>query len=579
MVNISRYQIQLDRPNGVYVAGEDVVGTLHLTTLSEIACRGVRLKLTGKGYVYWHHGHDDEREDHYGRREYVSKSITILGNFHRTATLDGAGANAYFDPNSGGGEMVIALDDEKVDDDFVLAVRSMDLDWGKKDDLLGETLVHVAQDLLQNPGEQKSFPLRRKGNIQGKAEVTLSAYVDQVMGKYVLRLVCHQTTGLRSADFFGKNDVYVQCYPVPPDTDEGAPLPNPETKYTIAAGTQLSVPFSIKLPLKYVPSSFSSWHGDACYVNYSLYSNIDIAMWQDPSIRRYITVLSSELPSPTLLAPMLRTNTEPQTIYGCDCCGLTCCDNGDAYFRAALDKTYFSPGEAVFITAFAENNTEDACAFTVTLWQKATMCANSNERRQIPLEHKLLTDVVPAGGTLEWTTTNPKMFIVPSVPPTFLEGKAKGLNEIWQQRDPLSWHYVLSITMDMPGMFATDIFWNVPVTVGAFPVYSLKAMDPEKYGANLDAIETAGVGTDDPPPPIDDAEYPPPEFEPTELVASAVPVDNSQLRAAEDEHNENQFNVGGQPPIYAPAYPVTEVRSSAHENLPDCGSDPSLPEE
>jgi len=570
MVNVSRYLIQLDRPNGVYVAGEDVIGTLHLSTTSEIQCRGVRLKLTGKGYVHWHTGAGDDRKDYHGRREYVSKSMAVLGNFHRTVCISEAGRNAYFDPNSGGGEMTIQLDDGKVDDDFVLAVRSMDYDWGKKDDLLGETLVRVAQDLLMTPGVKKSFPLRKKGKVLDNSEVTLSAEVEHIMGKYVLRLICHQTTGLKSADFFGKNDVYVQCYPVSPHTDESAALPQPEKNYTIAAGSQISIPFCIKLPLKYIPSSFSTWHGDSCYVSYSLYSNIDIALWRDPSVRRYITVLSSELPSPSLLAPMLRTKTAPQTIYGCDCCGLTCCEKGDAFFRAAIDKTYLSPGDAIFVTAFAENNTEDPCAFTVSLIQEATMQARNGSRR-IPIVHELLQDIVPAGGTLEWSTADPKMAIIPAVPPTFLKGKATDSQGQMSRRDPLFWYYVISVKMDMPGFFTTDIEWNVPVTVGAFAVSSLKDLDPFKYGgAALEPVEGAGIGNDDLPPPFDDVDYPPPTFEPNDLVASAVPVDSSKLKGAEDEINEDMHSVGGPPPVFAPSYPVTEVRCTVNEKLPNC---------
>lgn len=572
MVNVSQYQITLDRPNGVYVPGENVVGMLHLRAGENITCRGVRLKLTGKGYVHWHTGSGDDRTDYHGRKEYVSKSMTVLGNFHRTTCISEAGANAFFDENVGGGEMIIPLNEAKVNDDFVLAVRSMDYDWGKKDDLLGETLVRVAQDLLMIPGKRVSFPLKRGGqkvtDKQGNgSEVTLSAWVDQIQGKHMLRLTCHQTTGLRSGDWFSKNDVYVQCYPVHKDTDGDAPLPQPVKNYIVPANQQISIPFSIKLPSKYLPSSFSTWHGDACYVNYSLYSNIDIALWRDPSIRRYITVVSTELPSPTQLAPMLKTNMEPQTIYGCDCCGLTCCEKGEAFFRAAVDKTYLAPGDTVFVTAFAKNDTEDACAFTVCLRQEATMQSNGGASRRISIEHKLLEDVVQPGGTLDWST--PRMGVIPPVPPNFQSGRAT-TSQGQFRRDPLTWWYLLSVTMDMPGFFTTDIVWNVPVTVGAFSVHSLKQMDPAKYGGTLEAVQGAGIGENDLPPPIEDVDYPPPTFEPTDLVNSAVPVDSTNLKHAEDELLENKYNVGGNPPPFAPSYPVPEVKCTAHPNLPNC---------
>jgi hypothetical protein len=585
MVNISQYQIELERSNGVYLAGEHVRGTLHLRTSADIECRGVRLRLTGKGYVHWHTGGGDNRTDYYGKKEYVSRSMTVLGNFHKTLCLSEAGTNAYFDKDNGGGEIIIPLEEEKVSDDFVLAVRSMDYDWGKKDDLLGETLVRVAQDLLVTPGKEVSFPLRRKGRaVAGKggnrSEVTLSGLVEELEidaawddFKYILRLTCHQTTGLRSADFFGKNDVYVQCYEVPKNTDENGPLPKPTKSFTIRAQTQYSIPFSFKLPDKYLPSSFSTWHGDACYVNYSLYSNIDIALWRDPSIRRYITVISVEMPSPTLLAPMIKPKTHPQTIYGCECCSFTCCEKGEAFFRAAIDKRYLSPGDTIFITAFADNGTEDDCDFTVSLRQEATMQSSVGRSTRITIEHLLLEDKVPAGGTMEWSTANPKMATVPAVPPTFHKDRATSSQGI-VTRDPLSWWYLLSVTMAMPGYYSTNIVWNAPVTVGALSVHSLREIDLKKYGAHgahLEAEQVAGIGNDDLPPAIEDVEYPPPDYKAEDLVKNTVQVDSTNLKYAEDEVMENKYDVGGHPTPYAPSYPAPEVKSSKDEtNLPDC---------
>jgi len=281
--------------------------------------------------------------------------------------------NAYFDPNSGGGEMVIPLDDGKVDDDFVLAVRSMDYynNYGKKDGLLGEVLVYVAKDLLESPGQKKSFLLKKKGSWH-QGEITLSAVLTEMFGKHFLRLICHQTTGLANVGWDWLRNVCVQCYRVPSTTDVNAALPKPE-KITLPAGFKLEMPFSFKLPDKYLPSSFSALFGEPCHVSYSLYSVIDIKMNMNPSIAKYITVLSAELPSPYLLAPIMRTSLKPHIIYGCYFCGLTCGVKGNAFFRAAVDKTYFSPGDAIFITAFAQNDTKDSCAFTVFLTQMTTI--------------------------------------------------------------------------------------------------------------------------------------------------------------------------------------------------------------
>jgi hypothetical protein len=122
----------------------------------------------------------------------------------------------------------------------------MDYDWGKKDDLLGEVLISPESHLLPTPGQPISFPLTRKGKTE-KGEVTLSCTFEDTAhavmagaesaninigdvstaGLAVLRLKCHQATGLRKADWFGKNDVYVQAYIVPRDTSTSEALPVP----------------------------------------------------------------------------------------------------------------------------------------------------------------------------------------------------------------------------------------------------------------------------------------------------------------------------------------------------------------
>jgi len=81
--------------------------------------------------------------------------MTVLGNLHRTTYIPDVEENANFDSENGGGEIIIPLDDGKVDNDYVLAFRLMNYDWRKKEDLLAETLVRVAGDLLMNPGEKR----------------------------------------------------------------------------------------------------------------------------------------------------------------------------------------------------------------------------------------------------------------------------------------------------------------------------------------------------------------------------------------------------------------------------------------
>ena len=103
-----------------------------------------------------------------------------------------------------------------------LAVRVMDYDWGKRDDMLGECVVRLGELMSQTilaGGQPVSMPLYRKGRGGEFGEVTLSA-ARGAAGLVVLR--CHQATGLRKGDWFGKNDVYVQAYVVHRTADPSA---------------------------------------------------------------------------------------------------------------------------------------------------------------------------------------------------------------------------------------------------------------------------------------------------------------------------------------------------------------------
>jgi hypothetical protein len=189
--------------------------------------------------------------------------------------------------------------------------------------------------------------------------VTLSGKVTKsdATGATWLTVTAHQATGLRSADFFGRNDVYVQCYKIPSSTNKSDPMPPPSKKLesnicpklpasnlmhstvnvitfclslgqsaaahrltllpnesinpSIAAAAisleqgQHRFPFKIKIPSNNMPSSYERcfrWNYRG-YVRYSLYANVDIKYCRDPSTRMFITVLGSDCPRPCLLSP------------------------------------------------------------------------------------------------------------------------------------------------------------------------------------------------------------------------------------------------------------------------------------
>jgi len=146
----SEYAILLDRRDAAYYPGDVVSGRVVITTTSALQCRGIRVRLQGVAEGKWHTGSGDNRRDYRTKRTYVSLRHTLFGNFYRTVLLDEAGAEAYFDADNGGGEMHIPANFG------TFAVRVMDYDWGKRDDLIGECTINI-HDLLAAGGASRSL--------------------------------------------------------------------------------------------------------------------------------------------------------------------------------------------------------------------------------------------------------------------------------------------------------------------------------------------------------------------------------------------------------------------------------------
>ena len=529
---------------------------MKLGTKADIQARAVRIKLTGHASCHWHTGSGDNRHDHGSRKTYCTKRVSAWGNFYATDLLDGGGEDVKFNPDSGAGDLTINVDDQDLSS-LTLAVRPMDYDWGKKDDLLGEALVKVEATLLGDAaGTEVSFPLRRKGKAE-KGEVTLKATLETTKrGNKLLKLVCVKATGLRKADWFGKNDVYVQAYVVDPGTDEDAALPEPDKTLTLPGGSELEVPFSLKLPLKNLPSSMNYGWGDSSHVQYSLYSNIDISWKADPSCRRYITVLSSELPSPSLFAPRIRGESEPQTIYVCDpCCfsGGCCAPQGTAQFNAVVDKAYLSPGDNFFVALSGVNSTEMECKMIIRLVMHYVLQGGS-QRKHGTQTFPIYSEDLGPNSSVEWSSSAPKCFTTPLCPPQF-----SGAG-----RDPIKWHYRLEIVMDMPGMTTTDIVWSQPVFVGAFPVGMLHTMPQYADIMNSTPLKIDAIGEDTEAvnglemefPPLGEDEAFPEEV--SAIVVAAVVVKDQQ-GGARDPHEDEGAEWDKDHPAFQIAYPVPDA--------------------
>jgi hypothetical protein len=55
-------------PKRVYVPGETVRGTLHLSTAAPVQCRGLHVRLEHAATVHWHLGSGDDRKDYHGEQ-------------------------------------------------------------------------------------------------------------------------------------------------------------------------------------------------------------------------------------------------------------------------------------------------------------------------------------------------------------------------------------------------------------------------------------------------------------------------------------------------------------------------------
>lgn len=140
-MGVTGFAIQItNNNNGVFWAGETIEGFVLLTISSQVTCRGVKIKLQGEGHCYWETGSGDNKREYTGHRSYVNSRQTLVGNFYPTECLSNAGEAAFWDPETGGGDMAVPIEDGNWAD-IALAVRVMDYDWGKKDDLLGDVMV------------------------------------------------------------------------------------------------------------------------------------------------------------------------------------------------------------------------------------------------------------------------------------------------------------------------------------------------------------------------------------------------------------------------------------------------------
>ena len=523
---ITDYRIVI--PRDYFFAGETVQGTLELTTHGPIQCRGVRVKLDGVGMCHWHYYEgsgdkgDRKRVDVHGEKKYSGCQKTAWGATYNTGRIDNAGDDAVWGhptmPDEGHVEMPLHTAYRSK-----VVLRVMDYDWGTKDDELGECLLDVDELLAMN-GADVTVPLFRKvgkgmfsGGTYGPAEGDKKGGQKQ---RSVVVLSCEPSNSgfgfqegarrvmfkiksahnLRDADsvlgFRGYNDVYCQLYEVSGEgVAPGQPLPSPDTSMQLPP-TQASIPFSFKLP-RNLPSSVEPTHEfsapvDRASVRYSIYSYIDISWRLDPSCRRIISVINGPSSTiPKLLMPLRAMPQEKdvhplncQSFCFCcskDCIGCVCGENksvslGKVYLDCHKDRQGYAPGEMMFLSGIARNETDKPVMVSVTLVRTFVYTARESGSRRTKTavgEIPLASFEVPGHST--WQLEDGQL-ICPAIASDYYGGYGYdeefarlnaqyGARYAERQDDPVRWSTKLKVLLDVPDTpFNLEQWMNVLIT-------------------------------------------------------------------------------------------------------------------
>mmetsp|Transcript_6314 Transcript_6314/g.24587 ORF Transcript_6314/g.24587 Transcript_6314/m.24587 type:complete len:724 (-) Transcript_6314:173-2344(-) len=481
MPDVAQFRIQLERPSGVYYAGEVVRGEVILETRNDINCRAVRVRLRGYGRSHWSEGSGDNRRDFDGYKVYQEERFTMFGNYFNTAMLDGAGSDAVFGHAAGDGVMFMPVEERELDSSLKLVIRVMDYDFGKRDDLLGEVLVD-ARELTECDGEV-TLQLMRKGKpARGEdgAESTVTLAADVVplekffvkagenagMATHILRLQALRANNLRKADWIGKNDVYVQAYRAPADMNEDKAFPEPNKKAVLPAGRHV-YPFVFTLRVD-APGSAEIVPGVRCFVRYEIYANIDKAFWLDPSTKRAISVLPNRpLPKLSLLGPAFTTLSEEAST--CDCCGCMCGHDGEVTVKLTVDRQAFASGEPFGFEVVAENqaqSTSECRIFVRRAILRQVTSKYSSHSSTIFVEHEIVKCNVAPGETLI-VNGKDSDYRVPQLQPSFFGASGSQT----AARDPLLWTYALHAKLKILGNMgcgsATDVLIPIMISPAA----------------------------------------------------------------------------------------------------------------
>ncbi|KAK3236140.1 hypothetical protein CYMTET_53707 [Cymbomonas tetramitiformis] len=451
-MSIKKFEIVLDRKDGVFWAGETVRGKVILDTEDDLQTRGVRVRLTGLAHGQYTRGSgDDERNT---RRTQVLEDHrhTVFGNYFTTAVLPEAGADPTFGRAPGDGTMYIPFDGSKLE----LVLRVMDQDFGTRDDLLGEVLLDAST--LARSGATQSLRLQSQG-VPGDAQITVSAVIlpanhilPEASGEdksaslvvadhaFVCALVVHKATGLRSGDWLDGNDVYVQAYRRPRNLNTREAFPSPDAK-AILRTRHVAFPFAFPLSVDAPGTAELSAGRHTAFIRYYLYANVDGPSWQDPSVKVPITVvpIRSMAPTTPLFSPLVvGANGD---VYGYVlCCGsMQLGADGELEFSCKLAKQFFCPGERLSLSGQAGNSTSHDATFRVDLVCHILLCQHAHRQTVVTLFE------VDVKADEKYTFDPESEVYLPAVPPSFF-GSQWG-SEIGCQ-DPVKWTYSLALSFE-----------------------------------------------------------------------------------------------------------------------------------
>jgi hypothetical protein len=378
-------RFDLERPNDAYFAGEVVRGTVTVKAPG-LKCKGAFVTFEASSRAHWHEGSGDSHSEFQAKTILQAQCETLYAPFSRTAFLEDAGRDAYFDkvPHSGIVRIPCDLSEEH---HFPLVVRVSGRDRGTQEMILGEILLDVPN--LVSLGTKKTFELTKNGRNKNRhASITLSAKIlpynevypmqdragypiksqaDAPISSQLLKPLClvlqvHEATGLSTA-WLTQNDVCVKAFRLAKAVTPGKMINLPDEAVTapFAFSLRADAPGSAEFPLL-------SPH--ECRVQYTLRVRIYTPYWRDPQAEKivYVTPKFSQ-PHASLYAPA-RIETLDQLPYSCYMCGWYCCKlSGLISTKLRLEQLVYAPDEAIRIAGEVVNDSDKDMPFFVVLTQ------------------------------------------------------------------------------------------------------------------------------------------------------------------------------------------------------------------